>query len=485
MAISQSTALVCANPARLNGKSSWLAELLSGAWRTAAGLHFDLTPVNPSAVPRTTRSAQRIVVQLNATIEPRVCGPISLKNTAAGCRPLASLAARLWGAERDQRMERTKRAQGEAGQAGVRGVSGGFGGPETMGSIVAFACGDFCRIGLSILRCAMIDSISDWDNDPVKAFAAFIDSPSFSVTSRRFGGRPEVVFLASGTAKVYVFMFNKFARWLAGQGKLFSQVTHVDLQAFLGLSTFTEGELDIKSSIAHRYLRLLERCYGHLEVQPNPVRHTVFGRIDSGIVVKDKETVSLSEQELANFLAALPEHTLTSTRGKEINRWKRRRDRAMQLMMLGAGLKVSEAIGFQVDELSPDPQPDGTYIVTVTPEAKNRTSVEHLTYLHQLAAPEVLQWREERLGLNIPGQLMFPANVDGDPLSRVTVYRQVKATLDRAKIVVDRKGGRILRNTFAVKELDGGASEEELAERLGLAQEGSVDTYTRASAKRK
>jgi hypothetical protein len=67
----------------------------------------------------------------------------------------------------------------------------------------------------------------------------------------------------------------------------------------------------------------------------------------------------------------------------------------------------------------------------------------------------------------------------------MTVYRQVKATFERAGINVDRHGGRTLRNTFAVEELRDGGTKTDLKKYLGLALERSAELYELAEAKGK
>ena len=53
----------------------------------------------------------------------------------------------------------------------------------------------------------------------------------------------------------------------------------------------------------------------------------------------------------------------------------------------------------------------------------------------------------------LKGDLVFPGNDQGKPMSKVTLWRQVKETFARAGIDVNRSGGRTLRNTFAAQKL--------------------------------
>jgi integrase/recombinase XerD len=57
------------------------------------------------------------------------------------------------------------------------------------------------------------------------------------------------------------------------------------------------------------------------------------------------------------------------------------------------------------------------------------------------------------------------------------VYRQVRATFERAGIDVARLGGRTLRNAFAVRELKQGGSFELVGEFMGHRKLRSTQAY--------
>jgi integrase/recombinase XerD len=85
---------------------------------------------------------------------------------------------------------------------------------------------------------------------------------------------------------------------------------------------------------------------------------------------QDAPMTALDPAQLERFLAALPavrEAERASGAG-----WKRRRDRAMQVVMALAGLRVAEAIGLLVDEIGRQPDVDGAIELSITPEAKHR-----------------------------------------------------------------------------------------------------------------
>lgn len=316
-----------------------------------------------------------------------------------------------------------------------------------------------------------MSKLAAWDSNPLKCFADFIAGPDFALTSSRqrdLAPKP----LSPESAAIYRFMFGKFAAWMLEERLKMSTVTGRDLQRFVALAH--DGQRDLNSKIAYRYLRLLERCYDYLERAPNPARDAIVG-IDRAQIARDAPMTALNADELQRFMAALP-----GQRADDDNKasgWKRRRDRAMQVTMALAGLRVAEAIGLLVDEVGRQPDIEGALVLNITPEQKHRTSYEHTTTLPKEGVAELTAWLSERAELNIPGALVFPANLEGEPLHKATVYRQVKATFGRAGLAVPRAGGRTLRNTFASQQLRQGTPQSELTTVLGLALERSAEAY--------
>lgn len=94
---------------------------------------------------------------------------------------------------------------------------------------------------------------------------------------------------------------------------------------------------------------------------------------------------------------------------------------------------------------------------------------------------ELRPWLDERARmveqLALPGEFVFPANVEGGKMTKKTVYKQIRATFERAGLDMSRAGGRTLRNTFAKGQLDNGATPDELKDVLGLALERSAADY--------
>lgn len=311
-----------------------------------------------------------------------------------------------------------------------------------------------------------------WDADPLTAFTEFIRSNAFIHTSNKLRGRPVCKALSVKSAAIYINMFGKFARWLQLHDKKLSSLTSADLRTFLDLgSTVNEKWVpDLNSNIKQRYLRMIERCYLHLKVIPNPAQHALFDSIRTGKMGHDLPAVVLDNEQFIRFCQALPAVATEKTP------WKRQRDRVMQLVLLCSGLRMAEVLGLKMDEIDSQIGLDGSLQIVVEPDGKHDTSYAHTTVLNPIAVPELLEWLRVRSALPLSGRLLFP-NGSGQLLHKTSVYRQVTKTFAQAKIDIPRSGGRTLRNTFAVVQLQAGVSIGELREQLGLALPRSAAAY--------
>lgn len=351
----------------------------------------------------------------------------------------------------------------------------------------AFGAGERATASSSNTEVLMPDQ-TKWDDDPIASFHIFIQTDDFIQTSRRLG-KVSTNPVSDKSAAVYRFMFRKFATWLAGQNRPFSQVEGQDLVRFIS-QLRRSGEQN--SGITERYLRLLERCYNYLQVAPNPATSATKLATDNMYLAQNTGTEALTTEQIEAFVAALPSLDPPSANrsGRPPKAWKRRRDHAVQTTMLFGGLKVAEAIGLHVDEVE-DSFSELPIRLKISPKDKHDTSYEHETIVHGYGADALRRWLIERLAVDakgervLKGDLVFPGNDNGKPMSKVTLWRQVKETFARAGIDVNRSGGRTLRNTFAAQELKHGRTKSDLKGYLGLALERSAEIYETAQPRKK
>jgi integrase/recombinase XerD len=327
---------------------------------------------------------------------------------------------------------------------------------------------------------------ADWLADPVKAFDAFIASEDYARTSAR-NRNTRYAPLKPGSIEVYRAMFATILEWLTSKRLHLFSIDRQQLRAFLE-ATDEDGARKIRSEIAYRYVRMLERIYRHLQIHPNAASELVIDTVKSSAKLGENEDmVVLSADETARFIAALPPESVNYRGAKPGAGWKHRRDRALQMTLLGAGLTVYEAVHLQWSQynLEEITQHDGL------PIKLRRGNFEHTTTLQAFAVPYLKAWEDERRNMAIPGPYAFPSHFDDKnslfgekkPLDVVSVYRQIANTFRRAGIERIHVGGRNLRNTFAIRLLEQGVSRDELQQRLGLALPRSVDRYVDVTAK--
>lgn len=294
----------------------------------------------------------------------------------------------------------------------------------------------------------------------MKAFGGFIRSTEFVEMGKHGKARKEegreVHPISKSSAAVYIHMFGNFVRWMQARRLRLDEVDQGQLRNFLDHrheGKDTDGK-KLNSAIRVRYLRLLERVFSHLGATPNPATQLAFevnkSPTDKGM---DQPKVYLTDREQVALLAGLPPAAGYDPSKPNAPTWKKRRDNAMLAMMLGAGLKVSEAVALRLDDIGRKDS-KGEIWIRVRNPASHSSNNAHTTVLRQFAIPYVQPWIEERKRHNIPDKLLFPATLKaGEALNKATVYRHVKASMQAAGLEVERMGGRTLRNSFAVREL--------------------------------
>lgn len=330
----------------------------------------------------------------------------------------------------------------------------------------------------------LLDIDAIWFTDPTKGFDSFVQSIEFVELgkhgrARKAEGRA-VYPIAKSSQEVYCHMFGNFSKWMKTKHLRINEIGETEIREFLDIrhdGKDTEGK-KLNSMIRVRYLRLLERVFTHLGVSPNPATKAAYGVHKSAEAGRDKAKVYLTEKEQAAFLANLPAIEPFDPKHPFAPSWKRRRDRAMLAMMLGAGLKVSEVMALNIKNVQRKDSAGCIPIKIVNPALRTDDN-SHKTILRPFAVPYVLPWIEERKRLKqIPSDRLFPASLkEGEMLNKATVYRQVKATLQKAGIDLDHMGGRTLRNSFAVIELKNGTDIETVGMFLGLVERRSTEKY--------
>jgi integrase len=277
--------------------------------------------------------------------------------------------------------------------------------------------------------------VSEWLTEPETAFDAFL-------VGYRFNGRR----LRASSFAVYKGMFSRLLIWAKEQGKPLFEVGQDGLQHFL------DGRR-LSAQTRHRYLLLFSTMFEHLAhiragqspVAPqddNPARSLLLEREAPGRDDPD----FLEAHEVQRFMAAIPSD----------GNWKRQRDRALLMLLLGSGLRSSEVLSLCTsDLLLKDGAPNRLWVQAHKPRPARQVPIQHWAippmseWLQERAryasgnAPRSVRGKEQRLA----GNLLFPANLAGAALNPLTLFRLVKTTLEAAGLVKRYEGPTLLRNS--------------------------------------
>jgi len=276
---------------------------------------------------------------------------------------------------------------------------------------------------------------ADWLVEPDNAFDSFLAAYRFN--QRR---------LRPSSFVVYKGMFSRLRSWAKEQGISLLEINEPAIEQFLdirGLSPETR----------HRYLLLFTTLFEHLaqlkaegssqapSLNGNPARTLLLERE----APSREDPDFLNESEVQRFVEALPFGT----------NWKRVRDRAMALLVLGAGLRSSEVLSMKISDLRlKSGEIEGVWVRAHKPRAARQVPIQHwvlpelATWLHArdvLTSDAALKIRGR--AHRLVGDLLFPANMAGAQLQPATLFRLVKTALDQAGIVKRYEGPTLLRNS--------------------------------------
>lgn len=230
---------------------------------------------------------------------------------------------------------------------------------------------------------------------------------------------------------------------------------------------FFKGSIARKQSAIRSFYRYLLR-ESIIKESPISVRHQRGRKLDSFSVKLDKRLPSfLSTEDAARFMEAPGKY-----------RPQRIRDRALLELLYAAGLRVSEVVRLDLDDINLD-----THEVMVR---QGKGSKDRFTLFGQPAEHAMRKYLEQgrpELAVNQANCALF-LTAGG---RRITVRRVQKIVTFYAKKLGRRVHPHMLRHTFATHLLDGGADLKVVQELLGHARLSSTQIYshvTKAQARK-
>ena len=277
--------------------------------------------------------------------------------------------------------------------------------------------------------------VEQWLSEPDAPFDTFL-------TGYRFNQRR----LRASSFVIYKGMFTRLREWAQTQGLSLFDLKEASIEQFL-------DSRRLSAETRHRYLLLFTTLFEHLALvragearlpsleQVNPARTLLLER--EAPSRDDPDFMNM--EEVRRFVDALPAPS----------NWKRVRDRAMALLVLGAGLTSGEVLRLRISDLRlKSGELEGVWV----PAHKPRPA--RLVPVQVWARPAIESWVREREALclgssallpgtdqRLAGTLLFPSNLSGVQLKAVTLFRLVKTALDRAGVVKRYEGPTLLRNS--------------------------------------
>ncbi|WP_370324969.1 site-specific tyrosine recombinase XerD [Euzebya sp.] len=150
------------------------------------------------------------------------------------------------------------------------------------------------------------------------------------------------------------------------------------------------------------------------------------------------------------------------------------RDTAMLELLYSAGLRISELIGLDVDDVD---------LIDLTVRCVGKGSRERVVPLGRMAAGALRRWLSDgRPALEPRGPMLF-CNARGGRLTRQGGWKIVKRHADAAGLG-DAVSPHTLRHSFATHLVEGGADLRVVQELLGHASVNTTQVYTHTSQAR-
>lgn len=272
------------------------------------------------------------------------------------------------------------------------------------------------------------------------------------------------------TRKAYAADLDQLARLLAARGVDLGDPAHVTMrhiQAFVG-ALYREGVA--KSSMARklaatrsffRYLQKLGRVEANVAAQVHNPRQ------------EQRQPRILNREETRAMLGARPgrpDEAFTAPEEASLAC----RDLALAELLYGSGLRVSEALGLDVDDI---------HLAGGMARVMGKGGRERMAPLSDASVEALGVWLSERPYLASPDSPALFVGVRGARLNRREAARRIALLCRKAGLDVT-VSPHTLRHSFATHLLDAGADLRSVQELLGHRRLATTQRYTQVSLER-
>lgn len=264
--------------------------------------------------------------------------------------------------------------------------------------------------------------------------------------------------IAPATVRAYTSDLNDFARWCERHNLPSLPASPETVARYIADLADTKRPSTITRRLSS--ISIIHRAHGH----PSPTRDLRVQKVMTGIRRNLGTATTEARPIMLGDLHAMLAHTPTTTIGL--------RDRAVLLTGFAGGLRRSEIVAIDVDDL--EQHPEGLLVrirrSKTDQEARGReVALPHGKHEHTCPVRAITAWQERA---QIGDGPLFRAvdrhgNVSSARLSAQSVNLLVKRAAERADIEQSRISGHSLRAGFATTAAANGATERSIMNQTG------------------
>ncbi len=321
-------------------------------------------------------------------------------------------------------------------------------------------------------RAAPIDEPDLFSPPPASPLAHFEEAFAQWLATRQSAA----LLRENSSVAVYAAMWSALAQWCVARELSPGQLDQGVLLAYLDSRVGLDGEAALSDRYAWRLLTLVDsvlvhHASGQRGAGPNrsalALLHSRPEWRYANAADRTPAPECLDGADAARLVAWLMQPT---------TEWQPLRNRAATGLQLGAGLTPADVRALQVTSVR-----SGAVRVGALPFAlripAHGASDEREAPLARWAGRLLRDWLDTRARLEVPGPWLFPSTRTGKPWSKVAQYSAARQVLTDAGLPDAAGGSFVLRHTFAVRQLQRGASEADVAAWLGLADTAPLKRY--------
>ena len=290
--------------------------------------------------------------------------------------------------------------------------------------------------------------------------------------------------LRDESAAVYRDVWHAFAEFCAGRSTTLERLDADTLDSFV--ATLGDGQA-VTSRYVRRVLALIERV-SQFAAQRDATQASTAPRqlLSRG---RYRYADAALEEGLPEFLNARESarlRTFVTTpqpdpRSSDAWRWQAVRNRTAVALQLGAGITPGEVQGLTLQDVFTDGGTQAGVPWKVRLPA-NGNSPAHESPMAPWAGSQLARWLKARTEAKVAGDFVFASTRAGTQWSKMSCYNACQEVLDAAGMQAGKGGTYRLRHTWVLRQMANGATDQQIADWLGLKDPESVERYRRVLA---